>query len=217
MRERPILFSAPMVRAILEGRKTQTRRVVRDQGGCLELDDYEDRQQCLSCYDFGAPGDRLWVRETWGYRGSHWRSDRPEVEDIRIDYRADGARQTFTRRRDEDHRLPKQVCRCRGEGDELERRMEHDEELTKYWAAWRPSIYMPRWASRITLEVTGVHVERLQATSEEDARAEGVGEPSDGWGRVAVAFKELWDELNGKRAPWSSDPWVWVLEFRRVR
>lgn len=196
MKERPILFSAPMVRAILDGRKTQTRRVVRGQVGAL------DRGQPTivggpAC-PYGAPGDRLWVRETWAA----------------IDERGEAVSRR-TRHVD-------QNC-----GDRLVYRAD-DRVLTEQW---RSPLFMPRWASRITLEVTTVRVERLQAITEEDACAEGVTQTDGRWWDGAPhavkgtpralptareAFADLWDAINGKRAPWSSNPWVWVVSFRRV-
>lgn len=166
MKERPILFSAPMVKAILSGTKTQTRRIVKPQQFPLGT--------CVAC-PYGTVGDRLWVRETWLQVPAG------------IAFRADGG----------DHY---------GAGGKLK---------------WRPSIFMPRAASRITLEVTGVRVERLQGISEDDAEAEGVAaEPHNGScvdRRCFVkAYASLWDSLNAKRSPWSSNPWVWVLSFRRI-
>lgn len=158
MKERPILFSGPMVRAIREARKTQTRRVVKE----IDPDEFvssNEADNLALCCPYGAVGDRLWVRETWqGNQG-----------DIR--YGADG------------------------------------DSLHGY-NGWRPSIFMPRWASRITLEVTGVRVERVQEISEEDAQAEGVAHRCD--------YKVVWDAINGKKYPWSSNPWVWVIEFKRA-
>ena len=187
MKERPILFSAPMVRAILEGAKTQTRRVVRGQVAAL------DRGHATiiggpSC-PYGAPGDRLWVRETW----------------TAIDERGEAVSRR-TRHVD-------QNC-----GDRLVYRAD-DRVLTEQW---RPSIFMPRWASRITLEVTAVRVERLHDITEEDARREGVEPaPFAKAGRPAghlhlEAFEDVWDSINGKHAPWASNPWVFVIDFRRL-
>ena len=195
-RERPILFSAPMVRALLAGTKTQTRRVVRFEyasevaawfnetadvwrmgvegpGGVLA--DYGS----LRC-PYGAPGDRLWVRETFIYRHKH----------DRFYYRAD-----------------------------------HPTFDPYAHNGWKPSIYMPRRASRITLEVTGVRVERLQAISETDAMAEGIACTNEHrWGLAATgrehnapthAFRALWESINGAEL-WAANPWVWVVEFKRV-
>lgn len=175
MKERPILFSAPMVRALLDGRKTQTRRVVKPQptatreeairtygkGGTFILEAGFFGVRC----PYGQLGDRLWVRETWGAcAGSPV-------------YRAD------------------------------------DNATCPDGGRWKPSIHMPRWASRITLEVTGVRVERLQDISEEDAIAEGVPEQrGDPW-----AFQCLWDSINGarERCSWAANPWVWAITFSR--
>lgn len=198
MKERPILFSGPMVRAILEGRKTQTRRIVKpqpDDNGLwfmrnAPLDWREDIHGdwnpwkgetpngdtwngSVKCW----PGDRLWVRETFG----------------KIHYEGVDEHPTYFYRADETD----------AEADAL--------------IKWRPSIHMPRAASRITLEVVSVRVERLQDIREDDARAEGVGEgPQEGWvtGPV-VAFADLWDSINGQDA-WLANPWVWVVEFKRV-
>ena len=162
MKERPILFSGPMVRAILNGTKTQTRRVMRP-GERVE-------KMILNKSPYGIPGDRLWVRETWTG------ADDPAHKHA-VHYRADGER----------------ACR------------------------WRPSILMPRWASRITLEVTGIRIERLCDITERDALAEGcVGD-----GHVTVdaraAFKLLWGSLNAKRGyGWDANPWVWVIHFKRI-
>lgn len=217
--ERGILFSAPMVRALLDGRKTQTRRLVRDQravsdvcGGGVEPVVWWPvvgaRQ--LPC-PYGQPGDRLWVRETW-YDDfcpvpdpkSRKRDEDGNVEGI--DYRAT-----------HDCHAYEAGCPCTGEGPE--RRSE-----------WRPSIFMPRWASRVTLEVTEVRVERLNLISEGDARAEGVTTSQPGtvngapttihcFGPAAHrrAFALLWDAINGERAPWSANPWVWAVSFRRLQ
>jgi len=186
MKERPILFSAPMVRAILEGRKTQTRRVVKISNpenamrvefsstdfGVYRFDLYfptHVRSETFPC-PYGQPGDRLWVRETW----------RDGIYDGPI-YRADACKVT-------------------------------DEQLE---GTWKPSIFMPRWASRITLEITDVRVERLQEISEEDAKAEGVLRSGQ---TFRQSFNDLWGTIHAADGPngWSADPWVWVIEFKQI-
>lgn len=190
-RERPILFQGAMVRALLSGAKTQTRRVMKPDGQ-YRLDLVCPADGGPSRCPYGQPGDRLWVRE------SHWwfpdECD-PETgytppiltaEDV--EYRADGEK-------------PGRV--------------------------WRPSIHMHRWASRITLEVAGVRVERLQDISEADAQAEGIGEFIGGWACLTddapqqagntpkKGYRHLWERINGPGS-WDVNPWVWVVEFRRI-
>jgi len=167
MKERPILFSTEMVKAILDGRKTMTRRVVKDPYKYITIPRPSP---------YGRVGDRLWVRETFVIDA-----------DGMPDYRAD----------------------C-------------DSGVI----AWRPSIFMPRKLSRITLEITSVRVERLQEITEEDAIKEGAGPghilcsptifnpetetPKD----YRTGFSYLWDAINRKTYPWESNPWVWVISFR---
>lgn len=208
MTERPIIFSAPMVRALLAGTKTQTRRgaskPVRhpDLGnwytpGALVLE-HEPQHVIERACPYGQPGDRLWVRETWAEcarRQPLTDEDLPWQQHGRIlVYAADpewnGAR-LF-------------VC-----ADGVAR-----------WAKperWRPSIFMPRWASRITMEVTGVRVERLQDISEADAIAEGCTNSLHlPGGRFANEnYQHLWWQINGDGS-WEANPWVWVVEFKRV-
>lgn len=248
MKERPILFSAPMVRAILEGRKTQTRRVVRKQfGPDAEPAEvaatspegwqitghsglwWDDAGACIDdairC-PYGKPGDRLFVRETWGYRCTAWHGAKPSTHTHTIEYRADGARIDFERELYDDSGLPKQR-KCQPGEDYQEYYRDY---LTRYWKAWRPSIHMPRWASRILLEVTSVRVERINDISAEDAIAEGIhhddtipfngpwyASPSDsqGCGEPAHAYANLWESINGYGS-WDANPWVWVVEFKRV-
>lgn len=192
MKEHPIIFSWPMVRALLEGRKTQTRRVLRPQpvmtGGLWR---WKDTAWCegralvsdKAPVDYGPqPGDRLWVRETFAL-------DVPGCEHQRgIAYRAD-------------HRD------ARGDGPANPMR-------------WRPSIHMPRWASRILLEVTDRRIERLQEISEEDAQREGLIETDDdpfAWS-ARRQFQWLWDNINAKRGfGWFTNPWVRVIGFRRLQ
>ena len=220
MKEKPILFSGPMVRAILEGRKTQTRRVVNPQPDMTcesfvahgnewlprvtaeengELVTRGDVYGRLSC-PYGQPGDKLWVRETWGVHEcihEAYQRDRCQVGVGLLHYKAD-------------------------EGCHPVKR-------------WRPSIHMPRWASRIALEVTAVRVERLASLTVADAVAEGIGERR---GRIGPwsgalmyglpdwkmdechvtareAYLDLWDRINAKRGvPSWKNPWVWVVEFQ---
>ncbi|WP_431274261.1 hypothetical protein ACQ858_19720 [Variovorax ureilyticus] len=193
MKERPILFSAPMVRAILAGTKTQTRRICKPaeaQGLSYVVDcqdgtwgNEEGDMPVFSC-PYGRAGDRLWVRETFARIDGQ---TRPWIE---TDYRA-----TYTH------------------GDRLGDRLGINKR-------WTPSIHMPRHASRINLEVTGVRVERLQDISEADAKAEGVQMP-DGtptppefWS-YRQEFGRLWEEINGASS-WEANPWVWVIEVRRA-
>lgn len=209
MKERPILFSAPMVRAILEGRKTQTRRVVKlnDAGRVARGGrqwHIDDDHAALAC-PYGQPGDRLWVREA-------------HLLDPPIDGTWPSVGDSFTSIDDipERYRNPEHVL------------YRADDKLTTAWR-WRPSIHMPRWASRITLEVTDVRVERLQDISEADAQAEGVDrdtEPCDHTRRSCAdvgclgpthraAFCDLWMQINGADS-WAANPWVWVVSFRRL-
>lgn len=191
MKERPILFSGPMVRAILDGRKTQTRRVCIGQRELSRAADFQ-----ISRCPHGQPGDKLWVRETWRCRGGReyeYQRHQPSVM-----YRADAAPESY-------------VC---------------DD--------WRPSIHMPRWASRITLEIESVRVERVQEISEEDAKSEGTpddalvhyyceeGNDDDPIGNHRCnwryGFSRLWDSINLKRGfGWEANPLVWVITFRRVK
>lgn len=228
MTERPILFSGPMVRAILAGRKTVTRRVVTVGDTIEERDDGtqwpyfttwthgDDGSPWASC-PYGAPGDRLWVRETWRYHG--WTEDGAPW----IKYAADYSTRLVERIPDEwSDRLA-----------DIWADLSDDANMAIDGRAadrkWRPSIFLPRWASRITLEVVGVRVERLQEITEDDARAEGVN-PSDA--HIVIkdgdrqpdmerthrgAFACLWDGINGDRASWASNPWVWRVEFRVVQ
>jgi hypothetical protein len=210
MRWHPILFSGPMIRAILDGRKTQTRRVVKPQppdgidnvGDGETFCDFESGKTWRSPY--GYDGDRLWVRETW--RSWRW-NDRVK---------------------------PREFAERWGDDDpQLYIGYDADNDVTRDGLTMdgktRVSIHMPRWASRITLELTDVRVERLQEISDDDAKAEGV-EPNlwadlnpDGTPRAGesiahrAAFHELWDSINGKRGfGWTANPWVWVIEFTRV-
>lgn len=247
-RERPILFQGAMVRAIRAGQKTQTRRIVKlpplrpwqlsNSKGWHFIECNHSMEDCnnfiagfgdgigsivnIKCpygkpahARFGLPADRLWVRETHRYWFPDW-----------ID-------------------PPAYPCKCRYKADNflVELPVEWEEgcqfstpedagldiEPTK----WRPSIFMPRWASRITLEITAVRVERLQNISEADARAEGIcelslqqGEPGAWWtadpknpdiaGRTAVcAYRKLWEKIHGPGS-WDINPYVWVVEFRQV-
>jgi hypothetical protein len=207
IKERPILFSAPMVRAVLDGRKTVTRRPVKVQPRSrADIGSYGKGQPFILNPDvtkrnpecpFGNPGDRLWVRETWYcdhnevMRGPYLKPDDLDVIEARDDgtlvYAADG--------------------------------------LTPYETdqpVWKPSIHMPRWASRILLEITDVRVERLQDISRSDIRAEGLQCPPElasddvspnyrDW--YPEAWKELWNSTGGD---WDANPWVWVVEFKRV-
>lgn len=173
MKERPILFSGEMVRAILDGRKTQTRRVIKPQGEPYTIEDVD----VLKC-PYGIPGDRLWVRETFadlrgmGF-GHKWayRADTPEGS-------------------------------------------ESDRIRIGYGVRWKPSIHMPRWASRITLEITDIRVERVQDITYIDAKAEGV-EYEKGYTDPREAFATLWNSINAKRDyGWAMNPWVWIIEFK---
>ncbi|HCT3928055.1 TPA: hypothetical protein OTT35_001198 [Citrobacter koseri] len=204
--ERGMIFNAEMVRAILDGRKTQTRRIMENQpagdgpdtpalirnvDGGFQWYGHYGESSIFNC-PFGAVGDRLWVRETF------------RLFDSSVECSC------------EDH------CSCscyhgkplyRANGDDTECR-------------WTPSIHMPRWASRITLEITSVRVERLNDISQEDALAEGMEltgwEPTysdpDSGGEVWTPydnFAELWQSIYGVGS-WLSNPWVWVIEFKRI-
>ena len=213
MKERPILFSTLMVQAILEGRKTMTRRIVKPQPD-------EDDNMVLGLYHptlvdsygdifpgtekfglsnehysipgpYGKPGDVLWIRETW----------RPRT-----------------------HSFPT--------GYAYEYKATAKEDGVPVDEPWKPSIFMPRQASRITLEITNVRVERLQDISDEDAVKEGIevihmAEPTvpiykrydlkenKGTTNPFLSFQTLWKSINGKDS-WDANPWVWVIEFKKI-
>lgn len=253
-RGRPILFSGPMVRALLAGTKTQTRRVVKCNSQIASVGTAADwnrhkanpamRTPRIILIDddgspfsvpcpYGQPGDKLWVRETWGYRGACYDSATPDLQDIYIRYRADDPQPELMRaitckRGEHDANLPKQ--RKRRDGEDYD---EYHNYLNRYWEQWRPAIHLPRWASRITLEITGVRVERLQEISEADAKAEGIGphrkggwwweQPPDGiegtnhFGAKTArdAYRALWESINGGGS-WAANPWVWVVGFERI-
>lgn len=195
MKEHPILFSGAMVRAILVGRKTMTRRVMKPQpkgapDNVRAIEVIAAEMLAGDCCPYGQPGDRLWVRETWAdVRGMF----DPDLFPCGYAYRCDS----------DDEAL---------------------EIARGYGVCWKPSIFCPRCASRITLEVTAVRVERLQDITEEDAEAEGVGPiiptEADWWmprRPYASMFLQLWESINAKRGfGWDVNPWLWVVSFRRL-
>ena len=232
MTSRPILFSAPMVRALLDGTKTQTRRVVKLQpknGAALETGVYtainQREKERFANHDklllltstpdgklrqpcpYGQVGDQLWVRETWSPGDEmvfNTIKDDPET----VLYRADKSALGW-------------------DGKAMTIRYDtfaFNWEVMK----WKPSIFMPRWASRITLEITGVRVERLQDISDSDCKAEGVQvENSYDFTFSHVdrehhhellqgSYATLWESLNGA-GTWDLNPWVWVIEFKKVK
>ena len=218
MKERGMIFNADMVRAILDGRKTQTRRIMKPQpepcprGGhwwpsnvfktMLHVEDEMQNGKggwgglAGDACPFGDLGDRIWVRETWAEAGA----SAPDLKLYRANY-------------------PEHV-------PSIYENVPLAEEIR-----WTPSIHMPRWASRILLEITDVRVERLNAISEEDAEAEGIDMEAlydsqdcydciadhnmTGRPTVTGAFKYLWESIYGEEG-WKSNPWVWVIEFKRV-
>lgn len=233
MRERPILFSAPMVRALLDGSKTQTRRVIKgltadtasamdanpDMAVALNDDGYGGMYQAgrgtvfsipLPRCPYGVPGDRLWVRETWQF--SDWTYDgEPYVR-----YAADNAvRGFFGGDAPDDERLVETWAT-------LSRSENYSIDNKAADRKWRPSIFMPRWACRLTLKITDVRVERLHDIREPDAIAEGITRGKNGWyqpmscSNARWAYSELWNQINGLGA-WDANPWVWVVSFRVAR
>ncbi|MBZ7529894.1 hypothetical protein FMK97_05885 [Klebsiella variicola] len=241
MKERGMIFNGEMVRAILDGRKTQTRRIMKAQPsedftpmnmaletdykarwytpGVVDKDGYlqpaskkvfgvSNENEGYSC-PFGAVGDRIWVRETfqgplfdYDLMDSYCKDPTPFEKPEFCVYKADG--------------VPSPEF------------YDADDELH---CCWRPSIHMPRWASRILLEITNVRVERLNAISEEDAEAEGIDMEAlydsqdcydciadhnmTGRPTVTGAFKYLWESIYGDES-WKANPWVWVISFKRV-
>lgn len=216
--EKPILFNAEMVKAILAGQKTQTRRIVNQKknphqflgGKDDDIDDPHDwgfeNPDCVGHFitlpeqrsPYGSVGDELWVRETWQVSKPH-DIIKPsklykDMYNLLLRYKADNP------------------------------------PYSKYHGNFRPSIFMMRWMSRIQLRIVDIRVERLNDMSEGDAWSEGI----ESWledennhpicngkktkfNNTKQAFKALWDSINGKKSPWDSNPWVWVIEFERIK
>jgi hypothetical protein len=209
MKTKPILFNAEMVRAILDGRKTQTRRVVKPQppSSCgrvlyhpkpAEIWMFQNHENIICPY--GAPGDELWVKETMISDGDDW-----------WNYAADGGSRDFPLNDDETEYADYVL-------DWMDKQRKKQRTIV-------PSIHMPRWASRITLRITDVRVERVQDITDADALAEGI-KPSDvaargyqrGYQDARVAFRVLWNSINEKRGfGWEKNSWVWVVEFEVVK
>jgi len=223
MKERPILFNGAMVRALLAGTKTQTRRVVKkseswpmsavratmleSRGTAMAVDaqrlTYGPEIKC----PYGQPGDRLWVRETW---------QGPLLQEFEIDADPDWHYASHIHQ----YQNPAH-CEYAADGGPSPEYTDADDVMRQ---GWRPSIHMPHWASRITLEITSVRVERLQDISEADALAEGiVRQPDGGYGLAdtthyhhtdpSQSYLSLWEAINGEGSV-EANPWVWVVEFR---
>lgn len=205
--ERGMIFNAEMVRAILDGRKTQTRRPIKwKQTRFTEIGEREDgskwpwSEDAEHAFDFwhpcpfGSVGDRIWVRET--FQGPLFDFD------LMDSYCKDST--PFEK---------SEFCVYKADGVPAPEFYDTDDELH---CCWRPSIHMPRWASRILLEITDVRVERLKSISDRDALREGCSAADMKSGDcVADVFARLWASIYGSDS-WNANPWVWVIEFKRV-
>lgn len=250
MRERPIIFNAEMVRAVLDGRKTQTRRMLTahhlkmidaaaSAGECHPLESGRQHANSQSYYrewcPFGAVGDRLWVRETFATLGNE--------DGCAIDWNDNLIKEGGPNAA----RIYRASCEQKPGNYGLwsipdDAPWKPHTKNMQYEGTWVPSIHMPRWASRTTLEITGVRVERLNDISEDDAKAEGLAEitkdgslfkfgipdrdgypgtddrgwPWHEWERNPIsAYSKLWKSIYGADS-WQANPWVWVIEFKRV-
>ncbi len=213
--EKPILFSGPMVKAILEGRKTQTRRVVKDvsEYACLTGDcDHSKQVECDAFMSLLSPYgifcDKLWVKETW----------RPVDHDFAMEKRKECPGAWLVQYRSDNANV--WGCPDYDDRKKLAKKFGTANTAGGCDSKWRPSIFMPRWASRITLEITGVRVERVQEISESDAKAEGVEaskavEMKNGDPCYSTPYQILWNQINGTGS-WESNPWVWVIEFKKL-
>lgn len=243
-KERPILFTGDMVKSILRGSKTVTRRVVMTQPVLTTRSEetpayywlksklhYSKRElvdQLPDLCPYGIPGDLLWVRETWKvasfmegdpmrfqYRadmGEAWESERDFVDEVKYE-------EWFER-----------VCIQSTDYLEKIKWTNKDDDGVYRWdngmspLPWRPSIYMPRWASRITLEIMSVKVERVQDITWREVIPEGVsaftvarGAMSDNPPDPRWKFIEVWNKINaGRGFGWDTNPWVWVIEFKKI-
>ncbi|HAT7488636.1 TPA: hypothetical protein QCH64_002729 [Enterobacter asburiae] len=217
MKERGMIFNGAMVRAILDGRKTQTRRImnnqpagdypdtpamVRNVGAGFQWYGHYGESSVFNC-PFGAVGDRIWVRET--FQG-------PLFDFVQME----------TYQEDSSKFQKPEFCVYKADGKPAPEFFDADENLH---CCWRPSIHMPRWASRITLEITGVRVEHLQSISQADAIAEGappshpsIDSVSRDYGFPDFSrswYGQTWQSIYGAES-WQNNPWVWVIEFNRV-
>ncbi len=215
MTEYPIIFNSDMVKAILEGRKTQTRRPINPQpdegtlvgfsffsgNDAIEIRDYTKGTSMIIKCPFGKVGNRLWVKETWNITqfDNHGKLEFPNIY-----YRADSSTQLFV-----------------------------SDVVWKYNrpnnGKWRPSIHMPRWASRITLKITGVNVQRIQEITHKECELEGANDEKwqswseDAWNaglppgshieNIKEHFENIWNSIYGN---WDSNPWVWVINFEKI-
>lgn len=237
MKERPMIFNAEMVRAILDGRKTQTRRIMKNQPvlngnlyevfgaawskGVTSVPAVPGHSLSTRC-PFGEVGDRIWVRET--FQG-------PLIPEDELS--------EFLGANPDKFESPA-YCEYAADGGPRPEYVDADDN-TRH--GWRPAIHMPRWASRITLEITGVRVERLNDISHDDAGREGIH--TEVWDQTVVArnyaaedeffqfwsesmphyvemnelfrvsFHSLWQSIYGEES-WQANPWVWVIEFKRI-
>ncbi|NIA73990.1 hypothetical protein HBA43_15545 [Providencia rettgeri] len=224
MKERGIIFNSEMVRAILDGRKTQTRRVVNNAipGNCLWLKKPTKTRSGTTTHVLDAPkynlcplggvGDRLWVRETFALLGNE--------DGVCVDWNDNILKAS----EEQAARIYKASCEQK-DGDYGLWSIPDDADWKphtdnhKYDGTWTPSIHMPRWASRITLEITDVRVERLQEASDDDFKAEGYPlerELTGGSTDAFCWFRHLWDSVSKPDCNYESNPWVWVIEFKRV-
>lgn len=226
MKESPILFNTDMVQAIWSGHKSQTRRVVKEELIVWQAE-FESgnlphvirSEPSLQYYlenrcPFGQIGDQLWVRETWHVEPNvqGWSMDENEPCTGWIEYKAGGSKEVTAPNFDA-------VQRCFPKG-------EVDWDFLP--SDWRPSIFMPRWASRIQLEITNIRIERLNDISEQDAESEGcIADPCDHARQICEDigccgptakghFKYIWESINGANS-WDKNPWVWVIEFKVIQ